>query len=345
MKLARLDLHAGRVLLLALMLFTVLPFVSIFMTALHPSGSLPGALDWPTEPQWSNFADAFRVAEMGTLLRSSIMIVLGVVPVSLVIATMAGFAVGLLGPPGSRFLLMLFIFGLTLPFEGIVIPLYYLAREIGILNTRLAIILPLVGTNSAFGTFWMRAYFRAVPRQLIEAAALDGAGSLRILWKSLLPGARPAPLVAGAIGCFARARGFLLALRVVQVVALAARVGARDALAALEHAERVLGLLAVLLLELLLLRGRIGLGRVLLRLRLTLAVFLLLLGGGERALLGVLALGGRRGRRRRALGSLDRGGPGARRRRIAADALAVRIVPALDLGVRRAGEGEREHED
>ena len=56
---------------------------------------------------------------------------LAVVPVSLVISTMAGFAIGLLRIPGVALLLLLFVFGLTLPFEGIIIPLYFLAREIG----------------------------------------------------------------------------------------------------------------------------------------------------------------------------------------------------------------------
>ena len=61
-------------------------------------------------------------------------------------------------------------------------------------NSYWSVILPLIAINSSFGTFWMRAYFRGVPRQLLDAAAMDGAGSLRILWKVLLPGARPALL-------------------------------------------------------------------------------------------------------------------------------------------------------
>ena len=78
---------------------------------------------------------------------------------SLVISTMAGFAIGLLRIPGSRLLLLLFVFGLTLPFEGIITPLYYLARSMGILNTRLAIVLPLIGLFMPFAVFWMRAHF------------------------------------------------------------------------------------------------------------------------------------------------------------------------------------------
>ena len=102
MRVARTELYAGRALLLALIAITILPFLSMFTTALHPSGTLPSGLEWPADPQWGNFFEAFNVANMTALLASSVFIVLAVVPVSLVISTMAGFAIGLLRIPGSR---------------------------------------------------------------------------------------------------------------------------------------------------------------------------------------------------------------------------------------------------
>ena len=142
MRVARSELWAGRALLLALMAVTILPFISIFTTALHPSGTVPGGLELPAHPQWGNFVQAFKVANMMTLLASSSFIVIAVVPVSLAISTMAAFAIGLLRISGSRVLLFLFVFGLTLPFGGIIVPLYYLERSMGIYNTRFAIVLP-----------------------------------------------------------------------------------------------------------------------------------------------------------------------------------------------------------
>ena len=58
MRAPRGELWAGRVLLLALMAFTILPFISIFVTALHPSGTVPRGLEWPAHPQWDNFVVA-----------------------------------------------------------------------------------------------------------------------------------------------------------------------------------------------------------------------------------------------------------------------------------------------
>jgi raffinose/stachyose/melibiose transport system permease protein len=198
MRASKAELVTGRAFLIALMLFTVLPFLSIFLTALHPSGSLPSGLEWPSDPQWGNFVEAFEVANMSTLVVSSGLIVVGVVPVSLILATMAGFGIGLLRIPGARFLLLLFVFGLTLPFEGIVIPLYYLAREMGILNTRLAVILPLIGLFMPFGVFWMRAHFANMPSEITESARVDGAGVGDLFLRIHVPLAR-APIASLAI--------------------------------------------------------------------------------------------------------------------------------------------------
>ena len=182
----------ARLLIVILMLVTILPFLSMLSAALAPSGSYPNGLQWPTDPQWSNFAKAFEVARMDQLLLSSSLIVLGVVPISVLIATMAGYGLAKLTTDRFKWLYLVFVFGLTLPFEAVITPLYYEVRAMGLLNTRFAIILPLIGLYMPFGVYWMRAHFLNVPNDLSEAAQLDGATR----WKEFLlvqvPLARPA---------------------------------------------------------------------------------------------------------------------------------------------------------
>ena len=113
---------------------------------------------------------------------------------TVVVSTLSGYAFGTMRFAGENVLFYLLLSGLVIPFEAVIVPLYVELRAGHLTNSYWSVILPLIGMNSAFGTFWMRAYFRGVPRQLLEAAAMDGAGSLRILWKVLLPGARPALL-------------------------------------------------------------------------------------------------------------------------------------------------------
>jgi raffinose/stachyose/melibiose transport system permease protein len=216
MRISRSELVAGRAVLVAMMAITVLPFVSILTTALHPSGTLPSGLEWPDDPRWGNFLDAFEVANMAVLLRSSTFIVVTVVPVALIVATMAGFAIGLLRIPGARVLLLLFVFGLTLPFEGIITPLYFLEREMGILNTRFAIVLPLIALFMPFGVFWMRAHFANVPGEVSEAARIDGATTWSLFWRVHVPLARPAIASLGVLMAVWSWNQFLLALVLVE---------------------------------------------------------------------------------------------------------------------------------
>ena len=216
MKISTGELWIGRTLLLVLMTVTVLPFISIFMTALHPSNTVPSGLSWPAEPQWNNFIEAFNVANMAVLLGSSTFIVLAVVPISLVISTMAGFAIGHLRIPGSRILLLLFVFGLTLPFSGIIVPLYYLERSMGIYNTRLAIVLPLIGLYMPFAVFWMRAHFVNMPTEISEAARVDGATTWQLFWRIHIPLARPPIASLGILMAVWTWNQFLIALVLVE---------------------------------------------------------------------------------------------------------------------------------
>ena len=216
MRVARSELYAGRALLVALMAIVILPFISIFTTALHPSGTAPAGLSWPADPQWGNFVEAFNIANMRALLASSVFIVLAVVPVSLLISTMAGFGIGLLRIPGARWLLLLFIFGLTLPFEGIITPLYFLAREMGILNTRVAIVLPLIGLFMPFAVFWMRAHFVNMPNEVSEAARVDGASTWDLFWRIHVPLARAPIASLGILMSIWAWNQFLLALVLVE---------------------------------------------------------------------------------------------------------------------------------
>jgi raffinose/stachyose/melibiose transport system permease protein len=182
----------GRLFLVALVLVTLLPFLSMLSAALQPRGTVPAGLTWPSDPQWGNFADAFNVANMSALLRSSLLIVAGVVPVSVIIATMAGFGLGQLRVAGGPFAFVLFLLGLTLPFEAVITPIYYQVRDFGLLNTRWAIILPLIGLYMPFAVFWMRAHFVNMPRDLADAARVDGSTTWQLFWRVQIPLARPA---------------------------------------------------------------------------------------------------------------------------------------------------------
>ena len=180
----------GIVLVTVAALYSITPLLSMATAALAPRGTYPQGLSWPAHPQWSNFVDAFTVANITTLLRSSTLIVVGVVPVAVLISTMAAYAIALLRIPMGKVFYLVLLMTLTLPFEIVIVPLYQEMRAFGMLDTQLGLILPLIGLNMPFAVFWMRAYFVNAPVELDEAAQIDGAGRWRSLWHIHLPLAR-----------------------------------------------------------------------------------------------------------------------------------------------------------
>ena len=128
---------------------------------------------------------------------------------------MAGFALGQLRDRGGRLVFLLFLLGLTLPFEGVIMPIYYEIRGMGLLNTRWAIILPLIGLFMPFGVFWMRAHFLNMPDELSEAARVDGATTWQLFWRIHVPLARPALASLGILLSVWTWNQFLLAIVLV----------------------------------------------------------------------------------------------------------------------------------
>ncbi|WEK62213.1 MAG: carbohydrate ABC transporter permease [Candidatus Microbacterium colombiense] len=182
----------GRIVLIVVLLLTVIPIVNMLSAALQPADRNPTGLAWPTDPQWGNFVTAFETGHVFQLMGSSLFIVVFVVPICLLFATLAGYALGNLRMKGGRFLFIFLLLGLTIPFEALIIPLYYQIQSMGLLNTQWAIILPLIGLYMPFSVIWMRAHFVSVPQELSEAARVDGATTIQEFRRIQLPLARPA---------------------------------------------------------------------------------------------------------------------------------------------------------
>ncbi|MEP9381521.1 carbohydrate ABC transporter permease [Nocardioides sp. KR10-350] len=139
-----------------------------------------------------NFKAAWVQGHFGTYLRNSVVVAVCVVVLSTALASLAGYAFGTMRFRGSSVLFYLLLLGLMVPSEAIVIPLYYDLRSLDLTNTYVSLVFPQVAQSLAFGTFWMRAYFRSASTDIVEAARMDGAGHFRILWSVLLPMGRPA---------------------------------------------------------------------------------------------------------------------------------------------------------
>ncbi|MGO1383581.1 MAG: carbohydrate ABC transporter permease [Arachnia sp.] len=167
-------------------LFALTPIATIALTALGPQiGAQSGGL------QFGNIVDAWNIGQFGPALGRSLLVAALVVSSALTLSLLAGYAFGTMRFRGSTALFYVFLLGLMVPAEAIVIPLFFDLRTLGLIDTIWAVSLPQIAQSVAFGTFWMRAQFRALPPNLVEAAALDGTTGLQTLWRIMIPPSLP----------------------------------------------------------------------------------------------------------------------------------------------------------
>ncbi|MEO7587216.1 MAG: carbohydrate ABC transporter permease [Arachnia sp.] len=167
-------------------LFAITPIITVVLTALGPQTRVQtGGL------HFENIVDAWNIGQFGPALGRSVMVALLVVTSALLLSILAGYAFGTMQFRGSTVLFYLFLLGLMIPAEAIIIPLFFDLRTLGLTDTIWAVSLPQIAQSVAFGTFWMRAQFRALPPNLIEAAAIDGASGMRTLWRIVVPPSMP----------------------------------------------------------------------------------------------------------------------------------------------------------
>jgi raffinose/stachyose/melibiose transport system permease protein len=197
-------------------LFAIFPVITIWVTGFKTDAELlPGYFSLPESWNFDNFVEAWDRGRFGTFFINSVIVVVPVVIGTLVLATLAGFGFARYRFRGRGVLFFLLLLGLMVPFEAVIIPLYYDFRASGLLNSYWALILPQIGLSVAFGTFWMRAFFLNAPGELLDAAAVDGATPLQSLRYVLLPLAGPALLTLGVLVFTWTWNEFLLALVLV----------------------------------------------------------------------------------------------------------------------------------
>jgi multiple sugar transport system permease protein len=128
-------------------------------------------------------------------LLNSVIVSLGTTLGVLIVCSLAGYAFARMEFPGRRALFIFVLLGLAIPEQAVILPQHRLFAELGLHNSYPGLILP--GLAGPFGVFFMTQYFRGIPRDLDEAALLDGASRLKLFWKVLLPLTMPAQATLG----------------------------------------------------------------------------------------------------------------------------------------------------
>ncbi|MBM4438759.1 MAG: carbohydrate ABC transporter permease [Actinobacteria bacterium] len=146
---------------------------------------------FPIPPAWQNYAEVWRVGPMGNwIINTATVTAIGVV-VGTVMSAVAAYGFARLDFPARKYLFVLVISTMMLPAHVTIVPQVILLRELGWLDTLLSLTIPLLG-GSPFYIFLLRQFFMTLPRELDDAAAIDGASRLRVLWMVIVPLSKPA---------------------------------------------------------------------------------------------------------------------------------------------------------
>ena len=182
----------SQTLLSLIALLFLVPIIWMVLSALKPSAEV---FTVPPKPfgssiMWGNFAEAWNYLPFGRFILNTVFVAGVGTSITLVASALSGYAFARLNFRYRGGLFVLYLSTLIVPQEVIVIPMFLVMKELGWVNSYQALILPWAFT--AFGTFLLRQFFLTVPKELEEAAKLDGCGHLRILTRIFVPVSAPA---------------------------------------------------------------------------------------------------------------------------------------------------------
>lgn len=187
----------GYTALSALALMMVLPFLWMIATSLKPYGSefsYPPEF-WPRDADFSSYVKLFTVAPFGLYFLNTLFVTVATVIGQVIIASMAAYAFARLNFMGRDTLFLLYLGTMMVPFQITLIPLYLIVFRLGWVDTYWGLIAP--GLSSAYAIFLLRQSFLSIPRDIQDAARVDGASEWSIYWRIFLPLNGPALATVG----------------------------------------------------------------------------------------------------------------------------------------------------
>ncbi|MBN7794680.1 carbohydrate ABC transporter permease [Microbacterium esteraromaticum] len=220
----------GHLVLVLLAVFSVFPVYWMFATALRaPENALDQTLlPWPLSLE--NFAYVWDTIPIGSMLVNTFVMALTLATAQLLIAVLAAYGFAVWNFAGRKLLMFLFIGSWLVPFQVTMIPNYVLVSQMGLLGTIGGVVVPQLA--GAFAVLLMVQHMRAFPRELIEAAHLDGRSSWATLWSVVVPNMRPALAALGIMAFISAWNEYLWPTLIMRQSDALLQVGVRSFLSA-----------------------------------------------------------------------------------------------------------------
>jgi N-acetylglucosamine transport system permease protein len=188
----------SQVVLIAWSLIVALPLLWMVLTSFKTDREIffsPWKL--PETLRWENFARAWEEAQIGEYFLNSVIVCAMSVTLTLLVGSMLAYVIARYEFPFRRLLRLLFLIGLMFPVFLALVPLFFVARDLHLLNTLHGLALIYASFALPFTVFLLTPFFRSLPTELAEAAILDGASHYRVFFQIMLPLARPGLAAAG----------------------------------------------------------------------------------------------------------------------------------------------------
>jgi ABC-type glycerol-3-phosphate transport system permease component len=204
------------------------PMMLLALTCLYPvwfainnalktdKGYILNRFNLVTDPTIQNFINAWNRSRLSEYFLNSVVTTAGAVALLLLVSSLAGFAFAMLRFPYRKLLFIVILASLMIPVQVVLVPFYRTIVTLGLVNTRIGLIISYTSFFLPFCVYLMTAFYSALPKELVEAARMDGAKLIQIWWHVMLPLGKPALITLGILNTLYCWNDVLISLLVLQ---------------------------------------------------------------------------------------------------------------------------------
>ena len=194
-------------------LLVILPMIWLVYSSLKTDQEIFfSPWDLPQDPQWHNFERAWVTVHVGEYFVNSMRVVVPSLFLTLGLASMASYVLARFRFPGNRLLFYMFMAGMLFPIFLALVPLFFLAKDLQLLNTFTGLTLVYTAYSLPFTIFFLTGFFKTLPSELHEAALIDGANEYQVFFRVMLPLAQPGLVTMGIFNFLGMWNQFILPL-------------------------------------------------------------------------------------------------------------------------------------
>jgi N-acetylglucosamine transport system permease protein len=204
---------------LALVVWAIIiigPLLWVFLSSFKsPEEIFSSPWTIPAKLRWDNWERAWNTAHIGTYMINSVIVVAFSTFGTMLLGSMAAYVLARYKFFGNRFIYYLFVSGLAFPVFLALVPLFFVVRDLGLLGTKVGLILVYIAYSLPFTVFFLSAFFKTLPSSVAEAAMIDGAGHMKLFFRVMLPMAKSGLISVGIFNVIGQWAQYLLPLYLI----------------------------------------------------------------------------------------------------------------------------------